>query len=101
MTGARDEAIIFTVINGQPIIVVAKLDKSQRIKELAEDYARHEAILADDFSFGARNNIVLGSNISDDLIVGFVGVENYAVYANRRSDGTLEAAVSKQLIPQR
>ena len=101
VTGAKDDAVIFTIINEKPIIVVAKLAESQRIKDLAEDYSRHEAFLTDDFSFGARNNVVLGSNVSDELIVGFVGVENYAVYVHKRSDGTLEAAVSKQLISQR
>lgn len=86
VTGAKDEAIIFTTINERPIIVVAKLEESQRIKALAEDYSAHEAFLTDDFSFGARNNIVLGSNMSDDLIVGFVGVYNYAVYVHKKSE---------------
>ena len=57
----------------------------------------HEDFLTDDFSFGARNNIVLGSNISDELIVGFVGVKDYAVYVHKKPDCTLEAAVSQQL----
>ena len=97
VTGAEDDAIVFTTINEKPIIVVAKLDESQKIKNLAEDYSRHEAFLTEDFSFGARNNIVLGSDVSDELIVGFVGVRNYAVYAHRRPDGMMEAVVSKQL----
>lgn len=97
VTGANGDAIVFTTIKERPIIVVAKLEESQRIKELAEDYIRHENFLTDDFSFGARNNIVLGSNISDDLIVGFVGVRNYAVYVHKKPDGMLEAAVSQQL----
>lgn len=97
VTGARDDAVIFTTINEKPIVVVAKLSESQRIKALAEDYAMHEDFLTDDFSFGARNNIVLGSNISDELIVGFVGVKDYAVYVHKKPDCTLEAAVSQQL----
>ncbi len=98
VSGAEDDAVIFTVINERPIIVVAKLEESQMIKLLAEDYITHEAILTDDFSMGARNNTVLRSNVSDDLIVGFVGVTNYAVYVHRESDdGTLTAVVSQQL----
>ena len=97
VTGAVDDAVVFTIINEKPIVVVAKLDESQRIKALAEDYSRHKDFLTDDFSFGARNNIVLGSNISDDLIVGFVGVRDYAVYVHKEPDGTLSAAVSQQL----
>ena len=97
VAGADGDAVIFTTINERPIIVIAKLDKSQRIKELAEDYKKHENFLIDDFSFGARNNIVLKSNVSDDLIVGFVGVSNYAVYVHKRADGMLEAVVSQPL----
>lgn len=97
VSDAEDDAVIFTTIDDKPIVVVAKLSDSQSIKELAEDYAKHEKFLKKDFSFGARNNIVLGSNISDELIVGFVGVKNYAVYVRKRANGKFEAAVSKQL----
>ncbi len=97
VSDAEDDAIIFTTIDDKPIVVVAKLSDSQSIKELAEDYAKHEKFLKKDFSFGARNNSVLSSNVSDELIVGFVGVKNYAVYVRKRQNGRLEAAVSKQL----
>jgi hypothetical protein len=46
---------------------------------------------------GARNNMILCSNVSEELIVGFVGVENYAVYVERDRDGKLTAIVSQQL----
>lgn len=98
VNGARDDAIVFTVIDEKPIIVVAKLAESQRIKDLADDFQRHRAIFSDDFSFGARNNIVLESNVSNELIVGFVGVKNYAVYVHKQPSGMLEAVVSQQLI---
>jgi len=99
--GAEDDAIVFTSIDERPVVVVAKLNESQKIKLLANDYFVHEEILSEDFSMGARNNIVLGSNVSDNLTVGFVGVENYAVYVHRRPDGMLEAVVSQQLRPSR
>lgn len=95
VTGAEDDAVIFTTIHEHPIIVVAKMSESQRIKQLAEDYKAHEAFLTDNFAFGARNNIVLKSNV-EDLVVGFVGVENYAVYVHREKDGMMVAAVSQQ-----
>ena len=98
VSGARDDAVVFTVIDGKPVIVVAKMEDSQVIKFLADDYLSHQTILTDDFSMGARNNIVLRSNVSDELIVGFVGVGNYAVYVHRDSlDGSLMAVVSQQL----
>lgn len=101
VSGAEDDAVIFTVINERPVVVVAKLEESQKIKKLAEDYLTHEEILTADFSMGARNNNVLRSNASGDLVVGFVGVENYAVYVRRQSDGKLSAIVSQQLHYQR
>ena len=97
VSGAEDDAVLFTSINERPIVVVAKLSDSQKIKLLAEDYLMHEEVLTDDFSMGARNNTVLRSNVSDKIIVGFVGVQNYAVYVHRKSDGNLEAVVSQQM----
>ena len=96
--GAQDDAVVFTTINEKPILVVSSLEESRKIKLLAEDYFAHEAILADDFSLDARNNTVLRSNVSRDLIVGFVGVDNYAVYVYRKiDDGKLVAVVSQQV----
>ena len=97
VSGAEDDAVLFTSINERPIVVVAKLSDSQKIKLLAEDYLMHEEILTDDFSMGARNNTVLRSNVSDEIVVGFVGVQNYAVYVHRNADGNLEAVVSQQM----
>lgn len=96
VAGAEDDAVLFTMIGEQPIIVVAHLAESQRIKALAEDFLAHEDFLTEDFSFGARNNTVLCSNISDQLIAGFVGVENYATYVTKEPDGRLVAVVSQQ-----
>lgn len=101
VSGAEDDAILFTSIDDRPIVVVAKLSDSQKIKLLAEDYLKHEEILTDDFSMGARNNTVLRSNVSDEVVVGFVGVQDYAVYVHRKPDGNLEAVVSQQLVTSR
>lgn len=95
VTGGEDDAVIFTSINEKPIIVVAKMSESQRIKELAESFKIHESLLTSDFQIAAKNNIILRSNVKN-LTVGFVGVENYAVYAHEEKDGTMTAAVSLQ-----
>lgn len=95
LTGGEDVAAVFTTIDSHPIVVVVKMSESQRVRALAEDYKLHKEFLTDDFAFGARNNIVLRSNV-DDLIVGFVEVEGYAVYVHRESDGSMIAAVSLQ-----
>ena len=98
ISGASDDAVIATSINERPIVVIAKLSDSQKIKLLAEDYFTHEEILSDDFSMGTRNNIVLESNVSDETVIGFVGVNKYAVYSHRDPNGEIMVAVSQQLI---
>lgn len=97
VAGADDVAVIATSINERPIIVIAKLSDSQKIKLLAEDYLTHEEILSDDFSMGARNNIVLESNVSNEAIFGFVGVDDHAAYAYRELNGEITVVVSRQL----
>ena len=101
VSGAEDDAVLFTVINEKPILVIAKLSESQKIKRLAEDYLKHEDILTADFSMGARNNFVLRSNISEEIIAGFVGVNNYCIYVHRKPDGILSAIVSQPLSPKK
>ena len=101
VSGAEDDAVLFTVINERPILVIAKLSESQKIKRLAEDYLAHEDILTADFSMGARNNFVLRSNISEDVIAGFVGVNDYHIYVRRKSDGNLDAIVARPCTPKK
>ena len=92
-------AVIFTRIHGQPVLLISNLDESQKIKELAEDYSKHEKILIDDFSLGARNNRILYSNMYSEYSVGFVNVEDFVVHIVRRSDnGEIEAEVFKRNI---
>ncbi|MBR2993881.1 hypothetical protein IKF43_00610 [Candidatus Saccharibacteria bacterium] len=95
--GADGDAVIATSVNEKTIVVIAKLSDSQKIKLLAEDYYDHAEILSDDFSMGARNNMVLESNISDEVVIGFVGVNKYAVYAHREPNGEITIVVSQQL----
>ena len=101
VSDAEDVAVLFTVINEKPILVIAKLSESQKIKRLAEDYLKHEDILTADFSMGARNNFILRSSISDEIVAGFVGVNNYYVYVYRKPDGVLSAIVSQPLTPKK
>ena len=92
-----DCAVIFTMINRQPVLLISRLDESQKIKELAEDYSKHEKFLIDDFSLGARNNRILYSNMYYDYSVGFVNVDDFVVHIVRRSDtGEIEAEVFKK-----
>lgn len=93
----EDCAVIFTRINQQPVLLISRLDESQKIKELAEDYSMHEKFLIDDFSLGARNNRILYSNMYYEYSVGFVNVDDFVVHIVRRSDtGDIVAEVFKK-----
>lgn len=79
--GIENAAVVVNEINGRIVIAVVKLNDSQKVRELAEDYKAHSKFLTDDFSVGARNNHICRTNMSDDISVGFVGVNNYTVTA--------------------
>lgn len=97
VSDAEDCAVVFTRIHNQPVLLISHLDESQKIKELAEDYSRHEKILIDDFSLGARNNKILYSNMYNEYSVGFVNVDDFVVHIVRRSDcGIIEAEIFKK-----
>ena len=106
-TGFYETAVIANVVevNGEihPIVAVVKLSESQRVKELAEDIKTARKILSVDFQIDARNNCIMRSNISEDTIYGFVGVENCIVSVHKNADGTFEVSASQQIsaYPQR
>ena len=106
-TGFYETAVIANVVevNGEihPIVAVVKLSESQRVKELAEDIKTARKILSVDFQIDARNNCIMRSNISEDTIYGFVGVENCIVSVHKNTDGTFEVSASQQIsaYPQR
>lgn len=100
-TGFYETAVIANVVevNGEihPIVAVVKLSESQRVKELAEDIKTARKILSVDFQIDARNNCIMRSNISEDTIYGFVGVENCIVSVHKNADGTFEVSASQQI----
>lgn len=95
-TNIKDEAIILNVIDGKIVLAAVKLKDSQKVKQLAENYKEHKEFLIDDFSFGARNNIVMRTDFSKELHAGFVGADNHIVYSHKNQDGEIEIAISEQ-----
>ncbi len=94
VTNIKDCAVLATVIDDRVIVAVVKLADSQRVKGLAEDYQLHKDFLTDDFSVSSRNNIIVPTNFSKEIRVGFVGVDNCIVYTHKNDDDTIEIAVS-------
>ncbi len=94
---AEDVAVVLNAIKGKIVIAVVALSESQLVRELAEDFQRNEIILTNDYSVKARNNIVIDTNFSDEIVVGFVGVSGYVVHALKRPDGDIDITVSRNL----
>lgn len=97
VTGVEDASVIATDIEGRMVITIVRLDESQTVRDLAEDYDRNGWSFTQDFSMGARNNRVLPTNISDEIQVGFVGVHDYSVAAIKYPDGRIVVLVSNGL----
>ncbi len=101
VTGFRNISVIANVVevNGKtlPIVCITKLEKSQMVKDLANNISASHNIFTDDFSFGgARNNIIMRSNISDEVVFGFVGESDCIVNVYKNSDGVFDVFASQQ-----
>ena len=100
VTGFKDcvGAVNIVQVNGVwlPISCIVKRSDSQRVKELAENILASKQILSTDFQINARNNIVMRSNISNEMVFGFVGVENCIVNAYKNTDGTYDVYMAQQ-----
>ncbi|MDO4871083.1 MAG: sugar phosphate nucleotidyltransferase [Candidatus Saccharibacteria bacterium] len=96
--GVEHTAVIVNEINGKIVVAVVKLDDSQKVRELAEDYKANKKFLTADFSVGARNNRVSRTNMSKDISVGFVGVNNYTVTVLKdKSSSNISVIVSNDI----
>jgi len=84
-----------TLTTVSPIAVV-KLDDSQKVKQLAENYKEYRDFLTNDFSFGTHNNIVMHTDYSKEISAGFVGVDNSIVYSHKSPGSNIEIAISEQ-----
>ncbi len=94
VTNIHDAAIVVNEINGKIVIAGVKLKDSQKVRAIADDFVKYNDILTDDFSVGARNNRVMYTNMSELEVIGFVGVDNYAVSAIRYTNGKVVVTVS-------
>ena len=90
----ENAAVIANIIEGVPVLAIVKLEDSQRVRQLAEDYQKNKDFLTDDFSVGARNNRVVRTNFSDEVRLGFVGVRNYDVVPMKLRDDRIKFVVT-------
>ena len=92
--GCRGVAVIATTVDFKPIAAVIDINQSERVKKLAEDFARNKDLLVHDFSTLAHNNTVMFSNMSKETITCFACVDGYSIYSYRASDGMVDVFVS-------
>ncbi len=77
----EDTAIVLNMIDGVPVAGAYDFEKSQLVGNLADDFEKNHDIISADYSVGARNNMIISSNMSDDLKAGFVGKDNIKITA--------------------
>lgn len=92
--GIEDSAVVINSVNDKMVAVVVKLDESQAVRILADDYSKNKDFLTADFSMGARNNHVPRTHFSTKISVGFVGVKDHTVTANKYPDGRIVFCVT-------
>lgn|GEM_PF-936318 len=98
-TNCEDVAVCIERIRSKLYIAVVALEDSQKVRELAESYREGDLVLSSDYSVaGARNNLVVASNCSTEIIVGFCGliVCGYIVNAVKTKKGRYLISVSRQ-----
>ena len=95
--GCRDVAVIVTTKDGRPTVAVNGFNQNAELKELAENFPQNEQLLKQAFSIKAHNNNVVLSNISEETITIFVGVDNYTISSHLNSDGVIDVQVSGKL----
>jgi mannose-1-phosphate guanylyltransferase len=89
-----DAAVVINIIKDRVFVAIVSMDKSQLVKQLANDYNQYALVLDYDFSVQARNNIIPYTNFSAEINVGFVGVHDYVVTAIKGKEGEINIIVS-------
>lgn len=86
-TGVKDTAIVINLVGERFVFAAVKLDQSQHVRALAENFDAHKAIFENDFSLDARNNIVMPTNLSQEVMFGFIGTNGFIVSVVKDYDG--------------
>ena len=77
--GLSGYAIVANWINDQIVVTVVRMNKTQQVRALADDYEVGSKILGKDLTLEGRNNRVYDSNFSKDVICGFIGVSDIGI----------------------
>ena len=76
--GFEDYAVVVNYIDNNYVVVCVPLDKSQEVRDLAENYQK---IVKRDFSIDAQNNTCVRTNLSDNVRTGFVCGDGITVHS--------------------
>lgn len=77
--GLHDCAIVANWIEDKIVVTVVSMDKTQQVRELANDYEFGSKILGKDLTLEGRNNIVVESTSPKEVICGFIGVSGICI----------------------
>jgi mannose-1-phosphate guanylyltransferase len=99
-SGIKNAAVVVNEVDGRVIVAVVRLEDSQKVRKLAEDYQAHKEMLNRDFSLEARNNRVAQTAISEEIVAVFVGVHRHTITPLKLPNGNLIISVSDDNVPE-
>lgn len=71
-------------------------EECQLVRQLIDHYQSNKRILSNDYSIKARNCIVERTNFSDQIRVGFVGMDYISISTIKTRNGVIQVTVSKR-----
>lgn len=96
-------AVVATSISNQIVLTIAKFDELENdsnIRALVESYKGIKSFKnANRFSITPNNRvIIMRSDFSKEIKVGYLGIENLLIYSHKNKDGTIDIAISGQYL---
>lgn len=93
-SGFEDSAVVINELNGKMVGVALPLEQSQKVRELAEEYATNHRLLSVDASIDARNNHISRTAFSLQSSFGIIGMSNISITPLKYPDGRIVYAIT-------
>ena len=95
-TDIEDGSVVVSEIDGLMYVACVAHEECQLVRQLIDHYQSNKRILSNDYSIKARNCIVEKTNFSDQIRVGFVGMDYISISAIKTRNGVIQVTVSKR-----
>lgn len=95
-TDIEDGSVVVSEIDGLMYVACVAHEECQLVRQLIDHYQSNKRILSNDYSIKARNCIVERTNFSDQIRVGFVGMDYISISTIKTRNGVIQVTVSKR-----